>query len=110
MGDGEAYGLFEMNCNGSANAEDREPAVSAHSKATPLDFLQAVYRNEGIPLSVRMKAAIEALPFVHPKLAVTAMLNGDDFAAALEQAAARSRAVMQQPQTRVIEASAVEDN
>jgi hypothetical protein len=51
---------------------------------TPLEFLQAVYCNEGVPLPVRMKAAIECLPFVHPKLAVSASLDGRDFAARME--------------------------
>jgi hypothetical protein len=39
--------------------------------STPLDFLQAVYGNEGLPMATRLKAAIEAAPFVHPKLAAT---------------------------------------
>ena len=38
---------------------------------TPLEFLRAVYCNEGVPLPTRMKAAIECLQYVHPKLAVT---------------------------------------
>jgi hypothetical protein len=47
------------------------------SDPTPLDFLKAVYCNEGLPLHVRMKAAIEAAPYVHPKLSATAVLTSD---------------------------------
>ena len=55
------------------------------NELTPLEFLQAVYRNEAVPLAVRMKAATEALPFVHPKLAVTGILDGQDFATLLDE-------------------------
>ena len=41
----------------------------------PLAFLKAVYMNVDLPLSVRMRAAIEILPFIHPKLAVTAQVS-----------------------------------
>jgi hypothetical protein len=71
---------------------------------TPLEFLQAVYCNEGLPLSVRLRAAIEAAPFVHPKLAVTAVLAGDDFASRLDAAIARSA------QTKVIDAAPAPQN
>jgi hypothetical protein len=64
--------------------------------ATPLAFLQAVYCNEGLPLHVRLKAAIAAAPYVHPKLAVTAVIDGgSDFAARLELARARSAKVIE---------------
>jgi hypothetical protein len=63
-------------------------------KATPLEFLQAVYCNEGLPISVRMRAAIEAAPFIHPKLSVSAQLNSDDFADRLTRAVNRSSRVM----------------
>ena len=43
------------------------------SQPTPLDFLTAVYLNEQLPLSVRMRAAIEAAPYRHPKLTATAL-------------------------------------
>jgi hypothetical protein len=51
----------------------------------PLSFLKAVYMDAKLPLSVRMRAAIELLPFTHPKLAVTAVINEQNFAEALER-------------------------
>jgi hypothetical protein len=54
-------------------------------RPTPLDFLQAVYCNEGLPLSTRMKAAIEAAPYVHPKLSATAVMSSEDFGCDFEK-------------------------
>jgi hypothetical protein len=42
---------------------------------TPLDFLRSIYSNEAVPLPVRMRAAIEAAPYCHPKLQVS--INAD---------------------------------
>ena len=50
----------------------------------PLDFLKAVYMNAELPLSVRMRAAIELLPFTHPKLAVVAQVTENDIATLLD--------------------------
>ena len=60
---------------------------------TPLEFLEAVYSNENLPLTVRMRAAIECLPFENPKVSAVAIshMNGQDFASALERAIERSR-------------------
>jgi hypothetical protein len=44
--------------------------------ACSLDFLRAVYRDRGQPMQRRMRAAIEALPFERPKLAVVANVHG----------------------------------
>ena len=51
----------------------------------PLNFLKAVYMNADLPLSVRMRAAIELMPFMHPKLAVTAVVNEQNFAELLDR-------------------------
>jgi len=59
---------------------------------TPLDFLTAIYCNADLPLSVRLRAAIEAAPYVHPKLSATAIIpGGGDFAERLKRCIARSR-------------------
>jgi hypothetical protein len=41
--------------------------------------------NADLPLSVRMRAAIEVLPFIHPKLAVTAQVTENDLATLLDR-------------------------
>src|SRR5215469_13401297 len=51
----------------------------------PLSFLKAVYMNADLPLSVRMRAAIELMPFTHPKLAVTAVVSDGDIASLLDR-------------------------
>ena len=72
------------------------------NEPTPLDFLRAVYLNDQLPLSVRMRAAIEAAPYMHAKLAVTAHIADDSIAAQLERALARShpKIIEHQPRDR----------
>lgn len=65
-------------------------------EVTPLEFFKAVYMNDELPLSIRLKAASEAAQYVHPKLSVTAQV-GADFASAMESAFRRSAAVLQPP-------------
>jgi hypothetical protein len=65
----------------------------------PLNFLKAVYMDAKLPLSVRMRAAIELLPFTHPKLAVTAMVTENDIATLLDRRLKRIEAMNGKPQT-----------
>jgi hypothetical protein len=71
-------------------------------RPTPLEFLEAVYCDEDLPLSVRMRAAVECAPYVHPKLTavVTTSMNGQDFARMLERAIERSQAPLKQIELR----------
>ncbi len=64
----------------------------------PLRFLKAVYMDAKLPLSVRMRAAIELLPFTHPKLAVVAQVTENDIATLLD------RRIKRMEQMKVIEA------
>jgi hypothetical protein len=62
--------------------------------ASSLAFLQAIYRSTEQPMVRRMKAAIAALPFEHPRLSATLAVQADDsFAARLQAAIARSNGV-----------------
>jgi len=62
------------------------------AEPTSLEFLQAVYRNEQLPLSVRMRAAIEAAPYEHAKLTAVAVgYMNESFGAQLDRAIARSK-------------------
>ena len=63
--------------------EDDPLQLSAN--ALGLDGLQAVYRNPRLPLQMRIRAMIAALPFETPKLAVTATVSDQDFATLLDR-------------------------
>ena len=51
-------------------------AKAAHNGLSPLDYMLQVMRDETAEKSARFQAAIEAAPYVHPKLANTT-LQGD---------------------------------
>ena len=70
---------------------EEEPEVPEGE--TSLQLLQAIYRNKRQPLNVRVRCAIEALPFENPKVSAVAIshMNGQDFASALERAIERSK-------------------
>jgi len=68
-----------------------------------LDLLQAVYRNNELPLTTRMRAAISALKHEVPALIATAIVNEQSFAEVLDRRLARLR---EMEQGRLIEAKA----
>jgi hypothetical protein len=73
---------------------DNGPVLPGGS--TSLDLLQAVYRSADQPLSVRMRAAALCLPYEHPRLAVTAVVDGtEDLGARLHRAIQRSAKVIE---------------
>ena len=78
--------------------EEEPDAIDLAPGETSLDFLQKIYRSPKQPIARRMRAAIEAAPYERPKLTAvaTASMNGNDFAAMLERAIARSQAPLKQ--------------
>ena len=59
-------------------------------------LLKEVYRNPAIPLAVRLRAAMSAIPYEAPKLAVTAIVSEGDFATLLDRRLARMQAIERQ--------------
>jgi len=57
-----------------------------------LAFLRATYRDPMQPTSIRLRAAQIAIEYERPRLAVTAVINGDDWAQRLDRAIERSNA------------------
>ena len=57
-----------------------------------LKYLQSIYRNPMEPTGVRIRAAIESLPYENPKLSAVAVgyMNAEDFASRLDRAIERS--------------------
>jgi hypothetical protein len=72
--------------------DEQWPVAQVIVPADALEYLQSIYRNPAEPDGRRMRAAMAALPFESPKLAVTTNLTNEGFAVRLEKAAARSRA------------------
>jgi hypothetical protein len=60
---------------------------------TPIDYLLIRMRDPRTEEGVKTRIAIALLPFTAPKLAVTATIEGKDFASLLDRAVARSAQV-----------------
>ena len=56
--------------------ELRALAAGQLPAGTPLEFLTGVYRNEALPIDLRIDAASKAAPYVHPRLAAVTV-GGD---------------------------------
>ncbi|MGY4174727.1 hypothetical protein ACVIHH_000018 [Bradyrhizobium sp. USDA 4518] len=85
--------------------DDTAPEVAGNES---LDFLQAIYRSADQPMHRRTRAAVAALPFEHPKLAVTAVVSTEGFAARLEAARERSEKALSIRSHEVLGARGVE--
>jgi hypothetical protein len=84
---------MDENSIDEGEVEYREVVAALELPGSALEMLQAVYRDPMQPLSVRIRAAREALPFESPKLSATAIttMDGKSFAEALERAIKRSK-------------------
>jgi hypothetical protein len=77
--------------------EDLEPEAPITASSS-LEFLQKIYSDPCQPMSRRMRAAIAALPFESPKLAVQALeISPHGFASHLEAARARCKIIEAEP-------------
>ena len=74
------------------NAENVEIGPNGLS----LDLLRAVYRNNQLPLTTRMRAAISALKHEVPTLGISVVVNDDAIATRLDRALARIAATNNQ--------------
>jgi hypothetical protein len=82
---------------------DEDEIIPGNADMTALELLRSVYQNPTLALSVRMRAAAIAIPYESPKLAVTAVISDQDFAARLDRRLERIR------QMKLIESTPVEE-
>ena len=83
-----------ITCDTMDTEASIQQTIELAPNATSLTLLQAIYRNSAIPLMTRMRAAVAAIQFEHPRLAVTASIQAGDFAEQLDRAVEQSRRVL----------------
>jgi hypothetical protein len=73
--------------------QGHEPERILKGPATELEFFEAVYLNENLPLGYRLKAAAERAKYTHAQVRAMAVghMDGKDFASMLERAILRSQ-------------------
>jgi len=79
----------------------KEQPFDLGPNALSIDFLRACYRNNDLPLPIRMRAAMACLPFEHPKLMVAAQITENSLAELLDR---RLEKIKQLQSTPVIDA------
>lgn len=73
---------------GTPNKVKKELRLAiASSGASPLDFMLAVLREDSFPVALRLAAAKDAAPYIHPKLANIELTGKDGKDLALVQCA-----------------------
>jgi len=83
--------------------EIQEPNIRVSSNATALELLQTAYRNNDLPLSIRMRAAMAAIPYESARLQVTAVVSENSLAELLEQRLRRIAQMKNGSGTKLIE-------
>jgi hypothetical protein len=86
---------------------ETQPDAIVVGEGDSLDLLQAIYRNSAEPIGRRLRAAVAALPFERPKLAVTAHIDGSALGDRLERAIARSGKLIEAQAIKAIETEPV---
>ena len=86
--------------------EDQKPdEIEIPPNGNSLDLLQAVYRRRDLPLTTRMRAAIAALNYELPRLAVTAQITDQDIATVLDRRIAHYQELQRANGSKLIEAN-----
>jgi hypothetical protein len=76
--------LVDLHSLPQGKKQAQEAVFEIGPDGTSLTLLQAVYRNPAVPLHTRIRCAAFALPYEHPKLMVTAVVQEHDLASLLD--------------------------